>query len=85
MSPAYAGDMGIDKSIKKLLAEPTEMRIGEVINIMAYFGYTLARIRGSHFQFTKPNTESMTIPVHAMKVKKYYLKKIKKIIISHEL
>ena len=74
--------MGIEKSIKKLLSEPTEMRISEIINIMAFAGFKLIRIRGSHYQFKKDNKLLVTIPVHNSKIQKYYLKVIKRIIID---
>ena len=74
--------MGIKKTIKKLLTEPVEMRLDEVQSILAYLGYELHRINGSHFQFKKGNIHLITIPVHQLKVTKYYLKLIKSIIIK---
>lgn len=74
--------MGVAKSVRKLMAEPVEMRIEEVIRVLEYFGYLHERTKGSHYQFKKDYTKIFTVPSHNMKVKKYYLKLIKSIIIN---
>lgn len=59
------------------MAEPVEMRIEEVRNILAHFGYMADRIRGSHHIFTKKGCDTIIVPVHNKKLQKRYLKKIK--------
>lgn len=77
--------MGVKKNIEKLMKEPTEMRLDEIIGIMIYLGYTINRIHGSHYQFIKPNERLVTIPSHKSKVAKHYLKLVKNIIIKYSL
>ena len=69
--------MGIKKNLKKLLAEPTEMRIAEIQNILEYFGYNHTRTKGSHYIFTKANCDNITIAVHKNKIARIYIKIIK--------
>ena len=71
--------MGIKKIIKKLLKEPPEMRLEEVIIMLSFLGYKLDRINGSHYIFTKPETKAIIVPSHHNKVHKIYLKKLKKL------
>lgn len=74
--------MGQKKNIQKLLSEPKEMRIAEIENILLYFGYKLDRIKGSHHIFIKPECDTITVPSHKGKVKRVYLKDLKKLIIN---
>jgi hypothetical protein len=37
--------MGTKQSLQRLLKSPVEMRLAEVINIMAFLGYSVDRIR----------------------------------------
>jgi len=74
--------MGVRKNIEKLLENPVDMRIEEVINVMYHLGYEILNIRGSHYRFTHPKLSTMIIPVHNGKVKKWYLKDIKSILES---
>lgn len=73
--------MGKKKCMRVLFSDPIEMRIQDVIIILAQFGYKLNRIKGSHFQFNN-GKRLLTIPVHHGKVKKYYLREIKSIILN---
>lgn len=77
--------MGIKKSIRKILSEPSEMRLQEVTGILLFLGYRLERSKGSHFQFTKDNQQVLTIASHHQKVKKIYLRTIKEVIIEMNL
>jgi predicted RNA binding protein YcfA (HicA-like mRNA interferase family) len=70
--------MGVKKNIKKLISLPTEMSIAEIKSILAYFGYNLINVKGSHFQFKNDTSTKITIPVHDGFVKKVYLKIIKR-------
>jgi len=75
--------MGIEKSIKKLFSEPTEMRFGEVQSILYYYGYRNRRTTGSHNTFKREGFDAITIPSHHNKVKKIYLKYLKRTIIKY--
>jgi len=68
--------MSLKKSIRKLLRNPAEMRIDEVSNILIYLGFTLDRIKGSHYTFIREGRPASTLPCHNQKVKRYYLRKI---------
>jgi len=68
--------MGIKQNLKKLLRNPSSMRIEEIVNIMRFLGYTLDRIKGSHYIFVKPYQQVKIIPTKQGKVKQCYLKTI---------
>lgn len=70
--------MGFKKSLKKLLSQPTEMRLSEVKVVLAGYGYKWIRNHGSHYIFTKKNHGTIIIPVHKKKVAKRYLQIIRK-------
>ena len=72
--------MGFKKNLNKLQAEPSEMRIGEVVNILMHFGFHQRTINGSHYQFKKEKYLKLTLAVHNNKVKKIYVKSIKEAI-----
>lgn len=57
---------------------PREIRFAEVRKFLAQHGYVLVRISGSHHIFEKPGGGHVSIPVHAGKVKFFYVKQIKK-------
>ena len=42
-------------------------------------GYTLARISGSHYVFTKAGARSVPIPVHNGKVKPAYVRLVERL------
>ncbi|HEX3654246.1 MAG TPA: type II toxin-antitoxin system HicA family toxin [Pirellulales bacterium] len=54
-------------------------RFAEVKKMLERAGYTLARVRGSHHAFTKPNHPIIVIPVHRGKVKAIYVRQIEKL------
>ena len=56
------------------------MSIQEIQNILESFGYTLDRIKGSHYIFVKENYDIIVLPVHSQKVRKIYLRKVKDIV-----
>lgn len=74
--------MSISKKIKKFMASPSEMRIGEIIAVLAHFGYIHIRTNGSHYIFDKSGRDTIVIPVHNGKVGRYYLKYIKSVIVN---
>lgn len=69
--------MGYKKILEKLFRKPTAMRIHEIITLLSHLNYSLDRIRGSHFIFTKPGKSDIVIPSHQNKVKRVYLKELK--------
>ena len=72
--------MGFKKNFKKLMKEPLEMRLGEIMNILLHFGYEIDRIHGSHYIFVKPHCDTITLPVHKGKITKVYLKVVKELL-----
>jgi len=68
--------MGIEKIIKKLLSQPTEMRINEIVLILLHFGYRLVNIKGSHYHFKRQGKPFVIVPTHRKKVSRYYIKDI---------
>ena len=68
------------KRLVRLLNNPKDTTFSEIHTILNNFGYRLSRIKGSHFTFKKPKSETVVIPVHNNKVKKTYIKKIIKIL-----
>jgi predicted RNA binding protein YcfA (HicA-like mRNA interferase family) len=59
---------------------PSERRFAEVRKILEQAGYTLARIKGSHHSFTKPNSPIVVIPVHRGKVNAIYVHQVEKLL-----
>lgn len=59
---------------------PGEKRFAEVKKMLERAGYVLDRISGSHHIFVKPGEPHVNIPVHAGKVKPFYVRQIEKII-----
>jgi len=74
--------MSFKKNLRKLFSEPTEMRIGEIANILTHFGYAEERTNGSHHIFTKFDCDAIIIPAHNKKVKKQYIRDLKVVIIN---
>jgi predicted RNA binding protein YcfA (HicA-like mRNA interferase family) len=72
--------MGVKKNIEKLLANPVDMQIEKVINIMYFLDYEISNIKGSHYHFTHPTLSTIIIPAHNGKVKKWYLRDIKSLL-----
>lgn len=68
--------MGSKKSFQKLMNDPPDMRIGEIISLLGHYGFRLARVRGSHYIITSKE-KNFTLPVHKRKVRKPYLRDIK--------
>ena len=55
-----------------------EERFSHIRRRLQASGWTLARIRGSHHVFDKPNESPLSIPVHRGKVKAVYVNEVKK-------
>ncbi len=55
------------------------MRIEEIINILYHLGYTLHRVKGSHYSFKKQGCDTHVIPIKHGKVKQIYLRILKQI------
>lgn len=70
----------MNKRIRKLFDSPANITIQELQMVLEYFDYKMDRISGSHFIFKSKKGEIYPVPVHNNKVKKYYIKKLLKII-----
>lgn len=70
----------MNKRIKKLFESPANVSVQELQMVLEYFGYKLDRINGSHFIFKHKNGEIYPVPVHNNKIKKYYIKKLLKVL-----
>ncbi len=58
----------------------SEARFAKVRKLLESNGWALTRINGSHHIFTKPERAPISIPVHAGKVKAFYVRKAEEII-----
>lgn len=56
----------------------SEVRFAEVRRLVEQHGWVLARIKGSHHTFERPDGTIYTIPVHNNRVKPFYVREIKK-------
>ena len=56
----------------------SEIRFAEVRRQLRKHAWVLARIRGSHHVFKKPDGSIYAVPVHHGKVKPFYWREIKK-------
>ena len=56
----------------------SEIRFADVRRLFESKGWSLNRIRGSHYIFSKPGHGSFPVPVHNGKVKAGYVKAIEK-------
>ena len=74
--------MDFVEQIQELVDRPTELRFRQVQSILYSFSYKLKNSKGSHFRFKKDNFPSITIVVHGNKVKKWYVKRMGKILLS---
>lgn len=68
--------MSYKKLLERLLKEPSEMRILDIITLLGHYGFYLARVRGSHY-IIESKAKTFVLPVHNNKVTKHYLKHIK--------
>ncbi|MBA2278655.1 MAG: type II toxin-antitoxin system HicA family toxin [Chloroflexia bacterium] len=59
------------------MQRPPTARFSDVQAILAEFGWTHARTRGSHAIFVKGGERSITVPVHDQKVGRRYLDQIR--------
>lgn len=71
------------QQLAELIKNPRELLFREIETILYNYGFTLVNSKGSHFRFKKKNFPSITIVVHNKKVKKWYVKRMCKIILSH--
>lgn len=69
----------IEKLLIKFQRTKTAVSFVDLRTLLAHFGYTEARQRGSHVHFRRVNSPSLTIPVHNGKVKIVYVKDILKL------
>ena len=65
-----------EKLIARIRARPPACEFTDVQRLLEDFGWKLARQRGSHAMFVRPNARTFTIPVHGGKVKRTYVNQI---------
>ncbi len=58
----------------------SEKRFAVVRWFLEGAGFKWDRTHGSHFIFTKPGTDGISVPVHKGKVKPAYVRQIEKIV-----
>lgn len=67
-----------DKLRQKLRNNPTQATMHEVETLLLRFGFTLARVSGSHHIYEYENDDiwrQIVVPLHGRKVKKVYVQK----------
>ncbi len=69
-----------EKRIRKLINNPQDVSIQELQTVLANFGWSLIRTKGSHFIFKDLNGRIYSVPVHNSKIKSHYIKDILKIL-----
>lgn len=70
---------GREKLRRKPRNNPKDATMREVETLLTYFGFTLARIKGSHhiYEYVTGNVfRQITVPLHGRKVKKLYVKNV---------
>jgi predicted RNA binding protein YcfA (HicA-like mRNA interferase family) len=68
-----------DKLRQKLRNNPTEASMQDVETLLLRFGFSLARISGSHhiYEYEEGSvSRQIVVPLHGRKVKKVYVKKV---------
>lgn len=65
-----------EKLRQKLTNNPNNVRIGELQSLMEYYGFSLARVRGSHHTFRHDTLPNVVLPVHQGKIKSIYVKRV---------
>lgn len=74
--------MDFAAQILELMNRPTELRFQQVQTMLYSFSYKLVNSKGSHFRFKKNSFPSITIVAHRNKVKKWYVKRMCRILLS---
>jgi predicted RNA binding protein YcfA (HicA-like mRNA interferase family) len=72
-----------DKLRKKLRKNPADASMQDVETLLQRFGFSLARVSGSHhiYEYDQDGiTKQIVVPLHGNKVKKVYVKKLVAII-----
>jgi predicted RNA binding protein YcfA (HicA-like mRNA interferase family) len=72
-----------DKLRQKLRNNPSDATMQEVETLLSRFGFTLARVSGSHHIYEYDDGErnqQITIPLHGRKVKKAYVQRVSEIL-----
>ncbi len=65
-----------ERLIQRIVRRPSEARFSDVQAILAEFGWSHDRTKGSHAVFVKVGERSITVPVHDQKVGRRYLDQI---------
>jgi predicted RNA binding protein YcfA (HicA-like mRNA interferase family) len=68
-----------EKLRRKLRVRPADANMRDVETLLVRFGFTLARIHGSHHIFEYDNGErfqQVIVPLHGRKVKRMYIQQV---------
>ena len=69
--------MGVEKTLERARAGSKNLRFDDVTRLVERFGFTLARVRGSHHIFTHPSIpELVNLQSVKGKCKPYQLKQV---------
>ena len=71
----------LEKSLKKLLSLPREMRYEELKNLLERFGFTAIEKGSSHITYRKDGYPNVTIPRHG-DIKRTYIKLVRDVIME---
>ena len=66
----------LEKLIRRFLARPPAVRFSEVRRLLAAFGFSLVRTRGSHHLFERPDGRQLCVPVKEQQVKRIYVLRV---------
>ena len=60
----------LDRLIRRFLSRPPDVRFSELRRLLAAFGFSLVRTRGSHHLFEHPDGRQLCVPVKEQRVKR---------------
>jgi predicted RNA binding protein YcfA (HicA-like mRNA interferase family) len=74
------------KLLKKALANPRSIRFDDMVTLIEAFGFTLARVTGSHHIFERPSVpQVVNIQNRKGKAKAYQVRQFLKLVEEHNL
>jgi predicted RNA binding protein YcfA (HicA-like mRNA interferase family) len=74
------------KLLKKVLASPKNIRFGDMITLIEAFGFRLARVRGSHHIFERPDVvEAVNFQNRKGKAKPYQVRQFLELVEQYNL
>ncbi|ASC71106.1 hypothetical protein XM38_020560 [Halomicronema hongdechloris C2206] len=74
------------KLLQQVLNNPKNVSFKDMMRLIEAFGFTLARVNGSHHIFTHPNVpELVNIQNHKGKAKPYQIRQFLSLVEQHDL